>query len=195
LELFQTDEGRTEALARLSDAKVGSAPLIVLHPGCGADGLPREWPVGEYAVLGHWLMKNAPQAKLVLTGGPEERKKTGDLNRLLKGRGIDLGGKLSWAGLISLVSKAALVVSGNTGIMHVAAALGRPQVALHGPTNPRLWGPINDRAVIVSTTCPQCPCLKLGFEYHQTGSSCMARIQVDDVRNAVARVFDIKQQI
>jgi len=158
---------------------------VLIHAGCGADGLPREWPLTSYAVLAHWLMKNK-NAELILTSGPEETAKPALLNRLLSGAAMNVGGLLSWTDLIALVNKVDLVVSGNTGIMHIAAALSKPQVALHGPTNPVLWGPLNPQAVVVSSTCPKCPCLKLGFEYHAADQSCMAFIDVETVKQAVS---------
>src|SRR5205814_2115388 len=74
LELWQTAEGRQQA-DELAPAilKKKDKRWILIHPGCGADGLPREWPLANYAVLGHWLVKER-NAALVLTGGPEERK-------------------------------------------------------------------------------------------------------------------------
>lgn len=163
--------------------------MILIHPGCGSDGLPREWPLENYAVLAHWLQKKY-QAEIILSGGPEESFKTMALRKLLSGRAVDLGGKLSWPGLIALVQKVDMVISGNTGVMHVAAALQKKQIALHGPTDPKIWGPLNPHAKIIQTDCPKCPCLKLGFEYHTRDQSCMRRIQVDAVKSTVSSLID-----
>jgi ADP-heptose:LPS heptosyltransferase len=165
---------------------------VLIHPGCGSDGLPREWPLTSYAVLAHWLLKSQ-NAVLVLTSGPEETMKPTHLNKLLKGAALNVGGRLSWNGLIGLVAGVDLVISGNTGVMHIAAALGKRQVALHGPTNPLLWGPLNPRAVAVASPCPQCPCLKLGFEYHAVDQSCMALIDVETVKQAVMKALGDSQ--
>jgi ADP-heptose:LPS heptosyltransferase len=156
---------------------------VLIHPGCGADGLPREWPLSSYAVLVHWLLKTW-NAEIVLTSGPEEKLKTARLNKLMGGVATDAGGRLSWTELIALVDRMDLVISGNTGVMHIAAALKKRQIALHGPTNPLFWGPLNDNALVVSSPCPQCPCLKLGFEYHALDQSCMALIDVGTVKQA-----------
>ncbi len=56
LELQETDFGRLQVEEGLAKSLKTSALKIVLHPGCGADGLPREWPLENYAVLGHWLI-------------------------------------------------------------------------------------------------------------------------------------------
>jgi lipopolysaccharide heptosyltransferase II len=188
LELWESDDGRDE-VDRLALKRLGDGPLVVLHPACGKDGLPREWPLGNYAVLANWLIKKHG-AHVLITGGPDERKKTADLQRLLNGQARDLGGQLSLRGMISLLNRVDLVVSGNNGVMHLAAALRRRQVALHGPTDVRLRGPSNTRARVVKTDCSKCPCLRFGHEYHRKDQACMARISVESVKAAVEALFD-----
>jgi ADP-heptose:LPS heptosyltransferase len=74
--------------------------------------------------------------------------------------------------------------------MHVAAALGRPQVALHGPTDPAKWGPLNPAAVVVRSTCPGCPSQDMGWEYHRTDGFCMEQVGVDPVHAAARALLD-----
>ncbi len=175
---WETDDGKkqADAVLHLDDDRL----RVMLHPGCGWDGTAREWTIDQYAGLANRLTRQYG-ARIFLTGGPEERGKTAALNRALDGGAVDLAGKLSWHGTGSLLNAMDLVVSGNTGVMHLAAAMKRPQVALHGPTNPRLWGPLNDKAVVIQSKCQQCPCLKLGFEYHRHDSRCMESITLDEV--------------
>jgi len=191
LELTATAGGENELTSFLSrlEKKHDSGPLVLLHPGCGADGLPREWPLVKFAVLGNWLLTKQ-RAEIFISGGPEERMKTAALAKLLNHRAVDLGGKLSWQGTVSLIKHMDLVISGNTGVMHIAAALQKPQVALHGPTNARLWGPLNPRARVIESSCERCPCLVLGFEYHRKDQSCMNKIEVDQVKEAVSALID-----
>jgi ADP-heptose:LPS heptosyltransferase len=191
LELWETEAGRLELQRATAghDRESAGGPRVVLHPGCGADGGPREWPLERYAALGDRLIR-ARHARLFLTGGPDEVAKTARLARELAGRAIDLGGLLSWPGTVSLVSRCDLVVSGNTGIMHVAAALGKAQVALHGPTNPLLWGPRNPRAVVLRADLPHGPSLVLGFEYLPEDRGCMETIPLDRVADAAFALLD-----
>jgi ADP-heptose:LPS heptosyltransferase len=85
-----------------------------------------------------------------------------------------------------------MVVSGNTGVMHMAAALRKKQIAIHGPTNPIIWGPLNPHSKIVMSPCPNCPCLKLGFEYHTKDQSCMRKIDVEQVKNAFIELMKME---
>lgn len=189
LSLKETDAGRRELEDKVPEIMgVTKRPLVLIHPGCGEDGLPREWPLERYAAIGKALEKDY-SALLLLSAGPDDQNKTKNLNNLLDGKAVDLGGRLSLEGSFSLVNRADLVISGNTGIMHIAAALGKPQVAIHGPTNPLLWGPLNPKAIVIQTNCQDCPCLKLGFEYHRRDGACMERITVDEVKKAADRLL------
>jgi ADP-heptose:LPS heptosyltransferase len=194
LELNETSLGIQQAKLLFEQYGINiknGPPIVLIHPGCGDDGLPREWPLTLYAVFCHWLI-NKFQAKIILTSGPEESKKTHDLNKLINKKAIDLGGKLSIEAIISVIKKADMVVSGNTGVMHMAAALRKKQIAIHGPTNPIIWGPLNPHSKIVMSPCPNCPCLKLGFEYHTKDQSCMRKIDVEQVKNAFIELMKME---
>ncbi len=195
LELPVTGLGITQLQERYGKVfEHTGSPKVLIHPGCGWDGVAREWPLENYGVLGHWLIKSCG-AELFLSGGSEERSKTQRLKKLLNGAAVDLAGQITWPGLVALVDNVDLVISGNTGVMHVAAARQKKQVALHGPTNPKLWGPLNPNARVVQSTCAQCPCLKLGFEYHSNDASCMRKVAIEDVKNAVLSLIDNKRAI
>jgi len=191
LESPETDKGilESEGLIRNGFSEDQKGLRILLHPGCGSDGKFREWPLAQYALLGNWLI-NKFGARIYISGGPDEVAKTAQLQKLLNGKAKNIGGRGSWQGTISVVKNMDLVVSGNTGIMHLAAALKKPQVALHGPTNPDLWGPLNPKALVLQSSCPQCPSLKLGFEYHPHSEGCMNRIEFAEVKGAVLSLID-----
>ena len=187
-EIWESANGRHEA-EMLGLKRTGDGPLVVLHPGCGDHGGPLEWPLPNFAVLGHWLIQKHG-AQLVLTAGRNDRKITADLMRLLNNQATNLGGRTSLPALVTILKTADLVISGSTGVMHLAAALKRPQVALFGPADPRLWGPANAKARVVTSDCPSCPSLRFGSEYHRKDPSCMARIGVEGVKAAVEASFD-----
>jgi ADP-heptose:LPS heptosyltransferase len=95
---------------------------------------------------------------VVLTGGPAEQ----ELCRLIsKPTGCeDLSGLLDLDSLAETVAGAALLISGDTGVAHLATAVGTPTVTLFGPTPPELWGPAIDpalHAVLYRGTAPGDP--------------------------------------
>jgi heptosyltransferase I len=153
--------------------------LVIIHPGCGSHGFPREWPLESYRSLCQQLGEKSKQF-FVFTGSGVEKRLTHSLASSFPYNSVQ------WTEsnvpiLIALLSIADLVISGNNGVMHLAAALKRPQVALHGPTNSIKWGPLNPCAVVIKSSCPGCPCLDLGFEYHRKDGFCMTQISVEEV--------------
>jgi ADP-heptose:LPS heptosyltransferase len=170
------------ARARLADGGWNEVDLVVLvHPGCG-HAHPRAWPVERYRELCGRLADAEP-VFFAFTGAGAESAFTKELAASVPGRGVALD-SLPLADLLAQLSLAGLVVSGNTGVMHLAAALSLPQVVLEGPNDPAKWGPLNRNAVIVRSTCPECPCLDRGWEFHRTDGFCMAQIGVDEVLRA-----------
>lgn len=116
--------------------------LIVLHPG--AKHGARRWPVERYGAVARAL--RAAGHRVVVTGSTGERSLAKAVAAEAGIRGGDvLAGNLSVLGLAELVGRAALVVSGDTGIAHLATAYRTPSVVLFGPTPPSLWGPPPDR--------------------------------------------------
>jgi heptosyltransferase III len=165
--------------ALLESGWVSGQKIVLIHPGCGAHGFPREWPLASYTELCSKLADKL-NPFFVFTGVGVETPLRDSLKLACPGDSV------AWTepglrNLISVLSMSDLVISGNNGVMHLAAALHRPQIALHGPTNSVKWGPINSKAVVVKSSCPECPCLDLGFEYHRTDGFCMEQIPVGDV--------------
>ncbi|MGA4862560.1 glycosyltransferase family 9 protein [Streptomyces lavendulocolor] len=111
---------------------------VVVHPG--ADSASRRWPAERYAVVVRELRRHGH--RVALTGGPGEDAL---LDRVLAGAddgAVDVfRGGLPFGRLGALFAGAAAVVSGDTGIAHLAVAYGTPSVTLFGPVSPRLWGP------------------------------------------------------
>jgi ADP-heptose:LPS heptosyltransferase len=86
--------------------------------------------------------------------------------------------------VIDLIGSAKCVVSVNTGLMHLAAAVGVPTVGLNGPTSAKRWGPIGPNVVCINSDLPGCGYLNLGFEYDGRRTDCMRGISVDRVVSA-----------
>jgi heptosyltransferase-3 len=164
---------------------------IVLHPWAGGGmAVRKEWPNESWIVLGQELATRGYE--LVVTGAPGDTEKT---KRLVEAAGRSavpmtmMGGRLNLGETGYLLQSATLVVSVNTGVMHMAAALGVPLVALHGPTNPGRWGPISRNAIsVVPEPVPAgvpVGYLNLGFEFPKAAPDCMPFISVKRVLSAI----------
>ncbi|KJY43467.1 glycosyl transferase [Streptomyces sp. NRRL B-1568] len=107
---------------------------VVLHPGAGAPA--RCWPPERYAAVARALVGRGE--RVVVTGGPGE-------DALVARAAVPgterLTGGLPFGTLAALVARAHTVISGDTGLAHLAVAFGTPTVTLFGPVSPALWGP------------------------------------------------------
>jgi len=133
---------------------------------------------------------------IYITGAPADKKRAEELISQCKNPlNITLwAGKCSlWeTGLILRESKA--VISVNTGIMHFAAALSVPLVALHGPTSSLRWGPLSRSSISLNADTPSSGCLDLGFEYDKKDRNSMDTISVNTVYNALEKALDFNQE-
>jgi ADP-heptose:LPS heptosyltransferase len=110
----------------------------VIHPGAASPA--RRWPPGRFAEIAR--AETAAGRQVVITGGPDER----GLARAVAVRGglpetAVLAGRTGLRDLAAIVGAAGRVVCGDTGVGHLATALGVPSVLLFGPTSPESWGP------------------------------------------------------
>jgi ADP-heptose:LPS heptosyltransferase len=118
----------------LAPAEPVPGRLTVLHPGATAHA--RRWPAERWAGVAEWLVRQGH--RVVLTGSPAERQLVERIGRASGGRPMS---GLSLRQLFGLVARARLVVSGDTGIAHVASLYRTPSVLLFGPVAPGRWGP------------------------------------------------------
>jgi ADP-heptose:LPS heptosyltransferase len=121
----------TAADVEEADAVVrGGGPLAVLHPG--ATDVRRRWPAERFAAVGRALAGDG--AEVLVSGTEDERELTWEVARRSGGAARDVSGRLSLGGLAGLLSRARVVVSNDSGPLHLAAAVGAPTVGI-------FWGP------------------------------------------------------
>jgi heptosyltransferase-3 len=103
----------------------------------------KQWPLASYRQLVGALLAAGHQVVLTGSGSADDREKIDALSDL--GRApelIDVGGRLDWNQLATLLSGVSLYIGPDTSVTHLAASLGIPVVALFGPSNPMRWGPL-----------------------------------------------------
>lgn len=129
------DDGLPALVPQRRTALRPAGTYVVVHPG--ADAPARAWPAENAAALVDLL--SAAGLRVVVTGGPDERALTA---RVAGSRGVDLGGRTSLPGLVDVLAGASVVVAGNTGPAHLAAAVRTPVVSLFSPVVPAgVWKP------------------------------------------------------
>ncbi len=133
---------------------------VALHLGSAPTMDFRRWPLERFVRLAEELRAAIAVECVVLTGTPVEKDLVAGFIRGYSGRSIDASGLGSIERTIALLSRCRLVVSNDTGIMHLAAAIGVPTVGLFGPNTPRHWAPVGPRAAYVyETSAPCSPCI------------------------------------
>jgi len=157
--------------------------FVIFHPEVPRHAFPRQWPEENFIQLAKELIKKHP-LKILITG-TERSKEIFQHRKMIDEERIKSAVSLEWDLLLAIIKRAKLLVCGNTGIMHLAAAIGTPVVALHGPTDPVKWGPLGDKNIVVKSKLPCSPCLYLGFEYGCQTNRCMQEIKTEDVLAAV----------
>ena len=183
-----TEEERAQARALLEEAGAGHGPLIILHPGANWDH--KRWLPERFAQLGDRLAA-ARRARIVITGSPEDAALAGSIRRAMREPAAVLAGRTTLRALAACLEQAQLLVSNDTGVLHLAAALTRPLVALYGPTSPILTGPLGDPARMAVLhhpgCCPRIPCLHPERGPAHPG---MASITVEEVHDAACKLLN-----
>jgi ADP-heptose:LPS heptosyltransferase len=161
-------------------------PYVVLHLWAGGTAARlKEWPLGRWVALAEDLAAN--QYDIVLTGSVNQRSLSdavvAAVKDSLRPRVRNLAGT-PLRDVVRLLLRAKLVVSVDTGVMHLAAALGVPLVALHGPSSPLRWGPVSEKALVVEPLLEGCGFLNLGFEKRRNAAACMNAISYGRVKRA-----------
>ncbi len=155
-------------------------PMIGLNPGA-AYGLAKCWFPDRFGELGRRLSQTW-KAKILVFGRVEERKIANRILSYLGGEGIDLTGQTNLLQLAALLEKCSLLVTNDTGTMHIASATGTPVIALFGPTDPKATGPWGERHVVIKKEVSCSPCFK---RVCPTDHRCMEQITVEEVQEAV----------
>lgn len=172
----------------------GPAPTIALHVGSQDREFSR-WPVRRFVELAERARIHNRNLSVMLTGTAPERELIDAFISMYSGHAIDASDPGSLMRTAALLKRCNLLVSNDTGIMHLGAALGVPTVGLFGPNSPRYWAPVGPRATYVyDTKVPCSPCLNLYADRWPLGCShpekgrCMLDITVDSVMMAARRV-------
>jgi heptosyltransferase I len=158
-------------------------PYLVFHLWPGGTGCKlKEWPVERWLRLAEHFIDSG--YRIVLTGAPAQKSANDAIIEAIgaaRRRFVFNHAGLSLSQSAGLLLSARLVVSVDTGVMHMAAALEVPLVALMGPACRQRWGPISASASVLESPLSGCGYLNLGFEIPRNPPKCMEAISLDTV--------------
>jgi lipopolysaccharide heptosyltransferase II len=154
--------------------------IVALNPGGG--WYTKRWPVEQFAHLGRMMSAGI---RSVIIWGPGERGEAERIRTLIGGDAL-LIPETNLKQLASILKRCSLLVTNDSGPMHIAAAVGTPVVAIFGPTNPNLQGPVGDQHAIVRNEGLRC----LGCNYTRCpiGNPCMVELSAERVVESVELV-------
>jgi lipopolysaccharide heptosyltransferase II len=185
LEIQATSEERAFARRLLSDEGVPrEAQFLVLNPGA-AYGSAKRWHVDRFADVADSLAHEL-QLHVALIGSEQERPTAQQIRNRMKKPAAILTGRTSLETLIGVLAESSLMITNDSGPMHIAAALGVPTVAVFGPTDERVTGPCGPRTRIVKNPVECSPCL---LRECPIDHRCMNGVTVDDVCNAARNLI------
>ncbi len=141
----------------------------------------KHWPLDRFAVLADRLV--ADGWKVVFTGGPADRRAIAGICSAMRQPAANIAGQTGLMELAAVYQRARLLVTTDTGPMHLAAAAGTPVVALFGPTAPWRTGPYGKGHRVVRLVLPCNPCYKRACPLGT--HACMEQLTVEMVEEAV----------
>jgi heptosyltransferase-2 len=183
-EFFTTQEMEAGARDFLAAAGLGEhRPLVALAPG--AAHFTKRWPVEHWEAL---VRRLRTSNDLVILGGPSERALGDQVAAAGGDRAVNAAGAFSLGGSAALLKQAKALVSGDTGLLHLATAVGTPVVGLYGPTVEAFgFFPYQARARVLQRDLPCRPCSSHGgAECPEGHHRCLRDILPEDVAATVA---------
>jgi len=173
-------------------------PFVVLHPGSGGFSLARRWDPPKFAALAADLLDHFSLPSL-LVGTPDDGASDVLQANVLSPATVpiaDLSGQTSIKQLAAILGRATLFVGADSGVMHMAAAMQTPVVAIFGPTNHKAWAPWTPESPsrFVRLDLPCSPCAYVGHSLGQRHGcaerTCLADLSVQQVLSAAERVLE-----
>jgi len=167
-------------------------PVVAIHPGSGGYSLARRWPPKGFAQVADALVERY-RARIVLVGTPADG--VSQVASLMRSEAVNLEGSTNLKQLAAILKRCDLFIGADSGVMHLAAAVGTPLVAIFGPSNHRAWGPWprDGRHIILRADLPCSPCSYVGYKVGQRegceAMTCMKAIAPEMVLAVAERLL------
>jgi heptosyltransferase-2 len=173
----------------------GTRP-VALHLGSGSSAVARRWPVSRFIRLADQVSAAGWADTFVLTGRRGEAALAREFTSQSSHRALDAMGLPSLQHTAEILRRCALVVSNDTGVMHLAAAMGTPTVGLFGPNSPARYAPVGPRTAAVyggKTSCSPCIHIHRGDVpecSHPVKGQCLLDVDIAHVLDAARSLID-----
>jgi len=166
----------------LQQEGVSSDAIIIACHVSSHNGYAKRWPVPYWATLIDRLIREE-HVSVVLTGAPNDQPLIEQVLQRTQEHPLNLAGKTSLPQLAALLQRANMMITGDSGPMHIAVAVGTPLIAIHGPTDPALSGPVSPTATVLRSDIWCSPCYQAkgsaDCRFHTT--QCMKNVTPNQV--------------
>jgi len=186
LDLYLSPDDRQYAIELFESHAMDNRPVVAINPG--ASHPVNRWSTAQFAALAD-RVSNELNAAVIIVGGSGDTPMAQDIDRLSTAQPLLLTGTTTLLQLGAVLEKSALLVSGDTGPMHMATAVRTPVIALFGAADPERTGPTGNGHRILQAAGLDCvPCRSRKCR-NTNYMECMERITVDDVFEAVREML------
>ncbi len=186
LELYFSSEDRKAVDVILGRSNISASERIVGINPSATFGPAKQWFPERFAEISDRLHREFSTRTLIF-GGPKDKELGRRVQETMESEAVDLSGRTTLKQAIALIARCDLFITNDSGLMHVAAALNTPQIAIFGSTDHVATGPASPRARIVRSSAACSPCLKrhcpLG---HMT---CMKQIRTEQVFRVASKIL------
>ena len=153
--LLLTPEDARRAAHWWSEHDLTNRCVVAIHPGSGSAA--KNWPAQRFAEVARYLQSER-RARILLAGGPADDDAVQKVQHGLHGQDCILLNRFPLPLLAAILARCQAYIGNDSGVSHLAAAVGVPTVSIFGPTDPNVWGPRGPSVQIVRGSAPCAPC-------------------------------------
>jgi heptosyltransferase-2 len=187
MELYLSSDERRSALKILKACNVGKTDRIVGINPSAVFGSAKQWFPERFAEVSDRLSERF-DTKTVIFGGPNDKELGENISSMMKTPSINLSGKTTLKEAIALMALCRLFITNDSGLMHIAAALNVPQVAIFGSTNFSATAPWSSVARVVRSHVSCSPCMKRQCLFGH--KECMTSVRVEKVFSVACHLME-----
>jgi len=164
--------------------EMGLKNYAVVHPGAAVES--KRWPLNRFKAIVEYLLKEKVE-KVVITGSIGEKQMVDKVSTVFDENVVNLAGKTSLLESAAVIYKSSIVVTNDTGLMHIAASMNKPLVVVFGPGDLTRYDPrvLSSKANVLHKETKCAPCEK----YKCKDNKCLKQITVKEVKQAIDEIL------
>lgn len=169
-----------------------SGNYICVNPNSGELALQRRWPKENFVNLVKKIVEEFKDLKVIFIGTSKEKEYVQSIVELINNKNVEsLAGKINFQQLANLLKNSKLLITNDSGPLHLAAALGVPTFSFFGPETPILYGPIGEKHTVFFKNIDCSPCINVHkcktVKCYKTSPECLSEITVEEIYKEIKK--------